>query len=433
MKKQMLTIKEYLLKQEISKETFDSMTAEETVKVFNGLQENNIAAFKELQEKGATSEELAKAVEAMSKESAEKLEKVLLAMEKGSEAQKQQGLAIAKMLKAGSPAEGDTIKSILKENKDAIKNIAKRIGESGEFTIKADTVLGSITDNDAAFVVPGIGQLGHKKLNALNIFPVIPVTGDNINSDVKYYDWDEATTVRAAAFVAEGVVFDESTAKFKQYNTPIRKIGDTLPVSEEFFEDEAMFAAELQMFLITNVDIAIDNSIINGDGTGNSLFGIVDSIPDFVPAASGISDASIYDLLVKVSEDITTNRGSKYEPNFALMNIVNINQMKLKKDGNENYILPPFVTRDGKEVSGMVIIEDNHVVANTLVVGDVRYGRLYERAGMVVSRGEINAQFTEDMMTLKVRKRLAFLIRTVDATGFRNITSISAALTTLAT
>ena len=107
MKKQMLTIKEYLLKQEISKETFDSMTAEETVKVFNGLQENNIAAFKELQEKGATSEELAKAVEAMSKESAEKLEKVLLAMEKGSEAQKQQGLALAKLMKAGSPAERD--------------------------------------------------------------------------------------------------------------------------------------------------------------------------------------------------------------------------------------------------------------------------------------------------------------------------------------
>ena len=83
--------------------------------------------------------------------------------------------------------------------------------------------------------------------------------------------------------------------------------------------------------------------------------------------------------------------------------------------------------------SGMVIVEDNHIAANTAVVGDNRYGKLYQRAGMVVSRGEINAQFTEDMMTLKVRKRLAFLIRTVDQTGFRNVTSISAALITLAT
>jgi HK97 family phage major capsid protein len=134
-----------------------------------------------------------------------------------------------------------------------------------------------------------------------------------------------------------------------------------------------------------------------------------------------------------VSEDITTNRGSKYVPNFALMNIADINQMKLKKDGNNNYVMPPFVSRDGENVSGMVIVEDNNVVANTMIVGDTRYGKMYQRAGLTVARGEINSQFVEDMMTLKVRKRLAFLVKTVDQTGFRKVTSISAALTTLAT
>jgi HK97 family phage major capsid protein len=267
----------------------------------------------------------------------------------------------------------------------------------------------------------------------MNIFPTIPVNGDNINSDIKYYDWDEATTVRAAATIAEGAVFPESTAKWKQYNLPIRKIGDTLPVSEEFFEDEAMFAAELQLFLMTNVDIVIDDQIINGDGTGTELTGLITSSPAFTAAASGISDASIYDLLVKVSEDITTNRGSKYIPNFALMNIADINKMKLKKDANDNYVMPPFVSRDGQDVSGMLIVEDNNVVANTMVVGDTRYGKLYQRAGLTVSRGEVDAQFVEDMMTLKVRKRLAFLVREVDKTGFRYIADIDADLVTLAT
>jgi hypothetical protein len=45
----------------------------------------------------------------------------------------------------------------------------------------------------------------------------------------------------------------------------------------------------------------------------------------------------------------------------------------------------------------------------------------------------INAQFTSDFRTIKARKRLAFLIREADKTGFRRVTSISAALTTLAT
>jgi hypothetical protein len=80
----------------------------------------------------------------------------------------------------------------------------------------------------------------------------------------------------------------------------------------------------------------------------------------------------------------------------------------------------------------MSIIEDNNMADNVLVVGDRRYARIYEMAGVTVARGEVNEQFIEDSMTIKVRKRLAFLIRTADSTGFRKVTSISAALTTLA-
>jgi len=427
-----MTIASFLAIKEISEKAFDEMTANEIAKVYKELNENNVAAFKELQENGATSKELAEAVEVMNKANEEKFEKFMIAMEKGSEAQKQQGLAIAKLMKGGSPKEGDTIKSILAEKKEDIRNLAKRI-TANEIAIKADVVLATVDSNDAAFVVPGIGQLGHKKLTAMNIFPTIPVTGDNINADIKYYDWDEATIVRAADMIAETGTFPESTAAWKQYNLPIQKVGDTIPVSEEFFEDEAMFAAELQLFLMTNVDIKIDDQIINGDGTGNNLTGLITAAPVYTPVASGISDASIYDLLVKTNEQITTNRGSKYIPNFALMNISDINRMKLKKDGNDNYVMPPFVSRDGQNVDGMVIIEDNNVVANSMFVGDSRYGKIYQRAGLTVARGEVNAQFVEDMMTLKVRKRLAFLIREVDKTGFRQITDIDAALTLLAT
>ena len=81
----------------------------------------------------------------------------------------------------------------------------------------------------------------------------------------------------------------------------------------------------------------------------------------------------------------------------------------------------------------ITVIESNVITANTMVLGDRRYGKIYEKGGIVISKGQINAQFTEDMMTLKVRKRLAFLIRGADKGGFAKVTSISAALTTVAT
>lgn len=188
-------------------------------------------------------------------------------------------------------------------------------------------------------------------------------------------------------------------------------------------------AGELEVFLETNVEDKIDSQIVVGDNTGENLKGLSSSVPAYTPVASGIVDANIYDLIHKVWESITSTGGAKYKPDFVAMNIADINKLKLKKDTTNNYV---FDFNDPR-IGTLNIIEDNNVVANTLYVGDSRFARIYEMGGVVLSKGMVNAQFTEDMMTLKARKRLAFLIREADKTGFKKVTSISAALVTLAT
>jgi hypothetical protein len=54
--------------------------------------------------------------------------------------------------------------------------------------------------------------------------------------------------------VAEGGTFPESTAKFIERTMPIRKIGDTLVVTEEFGEDSDAANSELNRFLDVNVN-----------------------------------------------------------------------------------------------------------------------------------------------------------------------------------
>jgi len=323
-----------------------------------------------------------------------------------------------------------SLKEELEANKAILKEIAGGISNK-EVVVKALSNRASVANNEQAYDLPDIGQLATRKLSMYDIFPKLTIGDGNNNGVIRYYDWDEATIARAAAAVAEGAVFPESTAKFKRGSVTIQKIGDTLPVTEEFFEDAQMFAAELGMFLDTNVALEVDRQLALGDGTGNTITGLVASVDAYVPAAAGIADASIYDLLVKVSESITAGGGSKYMPNFAVMNIADINKMKLKKDANNNYVMPPFVTRDGASVSGITIIEANIIEANTMVVGDNRFARIYEKGGVEMSKGYSGTQFVEDEMTLKARKRMAFLIRAADKGGFKKVTSISAALVTL--
>ena len=314
----------------------------------------------------------------------------------------------------------------VKEKKESIKSLVK--GQGKEVALKAATVRASITDSNSQLVLPGITQLGVKKRGLYDIFRKVTIGNGNNAGKVTYTDWDESTTVRAAAMVAEGGTFPESTAKFQSYSIDLKKIGDTLPVSEEFGEDEVSAAAELDMFLRVNMQTKEDDILMNADGTGNNIKGLKASVPAFVPVASGISNPNIYDLVKKVKTDITFNRGSKYQPDFVVMNDNVADLLHLEKDANDNYIFP-----DKMNIGSIMIVIDNNISDNELIVGDSRYATIYEKGGVTLERVYVNAQAIEDMVTLKARKRLLFLIKNGDATGFRKVTDVAAALVTLAT
>lgn len=377
-----------------------------------------IDGFKQQLEKGATKEDLDALKNELGELKSDETVKNLLEelTEKVSQIE-EKGKTKEKMTK--------TFKDEVIENLDTIKEIAK--GAMKTVVVKADTTRASIANNTAAVRLEDIGQLGVKPRSLYNLFPKIPVSQGNHNGTIKYVDWDEATIVRAAAMVAEGAAFPESTAAFAEYSLPLRKIGDTLPVTEEFGEDQVTAASELEMFLDVNVQTFIDQQLATGDGTGQNLLGLLSSAPDYTPVGAGITDANIYDLVKKVKTAIVFNRGSKYSPDFVAMNSNVADQLHLKKDADNNYIFP-----DVMNIGAMSIVIDENIPDNELVVGDSRYGRIYEMGGVELSRGYVDAQFTSDLQTIKARKRMLFLIREVDKTGFLHVTDVDAALTTLA-
>lgn len=319
-----------------------------------------------------------------------------------------------------------TLKEELEENKEQLKDILG--GRRGEIEIKALTNRASISGNTNAYVLPTIGQLGVKARALYDVLPKIQISNrSNDNGVIKYHDWDEATTVRAAAMVAEGATFPESTAKFIERTISIRKIGDTLPVTEEFGEDSALAAAELERFIDINVNAKVDDQLINGAGTGENLAGLLVSAPDYTPVASGISGANIKDLVRKMRTAIVKTRGSKYSPDIVVMNSDTFDRYYLAKDSQNQYLFDPV----NGTIGGLAVVEDNNMPDNQLVVGDRRFATIYEKGGVVLSEGMVGNQFTSDSKTIKARKRMALLIREVDKTGFLHCTNVTTALTTL--
>ncbi|QIG62285.1 major capsid protein [Tenacibaculum phage JQ] len=385
-----------------------------------------ISALKKGIEAGATKEELTNALNEIkeankglvSKEELTRLDGIIKTM--GEELETIKENAQTNNVKL------DLVKE-LKENKDNLVKIAK--GGAGEVEMKALVTRASVVDSPAGFMLPDIGQLGVKERSLYNILPKVSLGDGNHAGTVRYRDWDEATIVRAAAMVAEGAAFPESTAAFRWYNIDLKKIGDTLPVTEEFFEDEAQAAGELEMFLDVNVNTKIDEQIVNGDNVGQNLKGFLNSVPAYTAVASGISSPNLKDLAIKVKNSITRTRGSKYKPDTLVVSSSTMEDLVLAKDANNNYI---FDENTGT-LGGLFVVIDENMPDNQIIVGDRRYARIYEKGGVVLSKGYVNGQFTEDEMTLKARKRLLFLIRNVDQTGFAKVTDVDAALATLAT
>ena len=331
----------------------------------------------------------------------------------------------------------ETLLEVVKSNREKIDNStrSKGNGQMTEFVVKADTLRASVTNNGYAMDLTDVGQYATRKLTVYDLFPKVPVA-PNMNGVVRYVDWDTATLARAAAAVAEGATIPESTAKWATYTMALQKVGVTIPVSEEFTYDDRMFVTEVENFLRNDVSVKIDTDLINANGTAPNINGLINQATAYTAAASGITDASIYDLIVDVKRSITSAFGSKYAPDFALMNITDINKMLLKKDVNKQYVAPPFSQNSNGVgefiVAGIRVIECNAITANQMVLGDSRYAKIYEEPGFVVATGYDGSDWSNDMMTLKARKRLNLLLRTVDRTGFAKVSSISAALTTLA-
>ena len=412
------TFKEFLTSKSISEDDFKAKSAQEMAALyneFNQAQRKELAdQLEKLNEKGATKEDIT--------DLETKLTQILTS----------QGEAITLLeTKGGKNKEKEVILDIIETNKEAIKSVFSE-DKNITFTIKASTLNASVQNSTISHRDNTLSPLAVRRLTMADVFRTVRI-GRNQNNTVVYIDWDETTTTRAAKMLSEGEKFPESTAKWKEYSITLKKIGDTMVCSEEFSVDNERFADELEGFLSVNVALVEDDQLLTGDGTGNNLIGLDSSAVTYVPVASGVQDASFYDLVPKVKEVITKGKGNKFSPNIVIMNLTDINKYKLKKDANNNYVIPPFVDRNGQVIDGALVLENNNVEDNVCYVGDNRYGTIYEGAeGYSIAMGYKGDQFIEDMKTLKARKRLGLLIKNSEKAAWRKVESISAALLTLA-
>ena len=409
--------------------TFKTLTVEEIEKLevseqVNYFNELNIHKAKELEAfktkmKTDSSKELETKINELKAEINKDNLEQLKVLQKAIE---DQGIAIRKMSISNGSKQIKSIEDELYAVKDHLLNAANKT-----VVIKTDVTRASITDNTISMRLPDVGQLATQANRLAPLFATGTIS-EGMGGVVRYID--QSTVTNNAAAVLENNSKPESAITWTEYTMALQKVAHNIPVTMEALSDIPFMASEINNMLLKYLDVKVDGYLWSGTGTAPQIWGVYARADTYTAAAAGITDASIFDLLVKVHEDIAG--ATAYMPNYAIMNIADVNKMRLKKDGNNNYVLPPFVSADGNQVAGMTIIASNSVTANTMLVGDFSYATLYRLGGMTLEVGRIANQFIENQVTVQAEVRLGMLIRNAHTDAFRKVTSISAALVTLA-
>lgn len=406
------------------------MEKQDIEKLLEGVAEKNGKAIKD-----AVKTEVEAAVSGLMKadELSAKLKEVGLekdTISKLTEAVEKQGEELRKNFSQGKNREGKDWEQIVDEQAEGIKKIAKGGRTSLKLELpkiqKTAVSRASVTDSYQAMRLAEIGQAPYLGTSLAGLFRHVPVSPDS-GGFIRYID--QASITRNAAMTAEAGTKPESAITWQEYVLPLEKVADSIPVSKEAFSDVLFIKGELQRLLEVNLALALDDELYDGSGVTPHLKGVYTSASTWNYAAyTGYTayQANIFDLIMVMASQISSGKQSKYKINTVIISPTDALRMELVKDANGVPLSSFYKT--AMQQMGVQIVVSNQVTANTMLVGDFRFGTIYDIEGVTIEMGWIDQQFVKNQFTILAEQRLALLIRTIDADAFLKVTNITAAL-----
>lgn len=248
---------------------------------------------------------------------------------------------------------------------------------------------------------PGIIRGNFLPLTIRELFRAIPVTSNMVNS------LREASWTNDAAEVSQGAAKPESDVTFEQYNVPITTVAHWIKVSNQLLADAPAVMAYIDSRLRDGLAQRIDAQLLNGNGTSPNLSGLTDS-GNFTAytATSG-------DLLVDA-----INR-AKYAlwaigraPDTVIVNPADWGAMERTRElysaGNKGeylYGMPGMTAATNP--FGVQIVMSNAMALGKFLIGSINQSAvLYTRQGATIEMGYINADFTNNLVTIRAEERL---------------------------
>lgn len=245
---------------------------------------------------------------------------------------------------------------------------------------------------------PGIIPGSFGPLTLRQVLRAIPVTSNMVNS------LREATWTNSAAEVSQGAAKNESDVTFEQYNVPITTVAHWIKISNQLLADAPAVVAYIETRLRDGLAQRIEAQLVNGNGTSPNLSGLTDS--GNYTAYTPTSDDLLVDAINRIKY---TMWAAGNMPDTVIVNPADWGAMERTREGTGTgaYLYGMPGMNAGMNPFGLNIVVSNYLAAGKIIVGRMADSAvLYNRSGAVVEMGYVNADFTNNLITIRAEERL---------------------------
>ena len=248
--------------------------------------------------------------------------------------------------------------------------------------------------------LPGFVEAVSRPIQVLDIVPM----GMTQQAAIVYME--ETTRTHAAAEKAEGAAYAESTFELTEKTSNVRKITDSVPVTDEQLEDVAMAESYLNGRLVFGLRQRLDTQILSGDGIAPNLQGL-NTLTGILTQAKGAD--TIPDAIFKAGRQVRVT--GRAMPTHVLIHPTNWESIRLLRTADGIYIWGNPSEAGPERIWGWPAVQQDIVAAGTAFIGSFQpqWVSLFERRGVDVQVGYSGTQFVEGKRTVRGDMRMALV------------------------
>lgn len=245
-------------------------------------------------------------------------------------------------------------------------------------------------------------------------------TGQTGSDQVKFAR--QTTFTNVAAEVAEATTTStgtkpEATIAFEIVTADVKTIAHWVPATRRSLADAGQLQTLIESQLRYGLEYRLESEIVNGDGTGENLTGILNT-------SNILSQPKSSDTVVDaVHKAITQIRLGFLEPNGIAMHPTDWEVVRLAKDSQGAYYYGPPALAGQETMWGLPVAVSPAVPDDTSIVGDFTQAVLWLREGVQVLASDSHSDFfIKNLIVLLAEMRAAFGV--LQPAAFAKVTGV---------